>query len=72
MKKLNLSKDKCHRLHIGKQSRKDTNCSELKVHEEKMETSSQEKYLGDIIHKSGTPKVNFEERRKDMQLFLRS
>ena len=35
----------------------------VKVHEYSMETSTKEKYLGDFITNSGTPKANIEERR---------
>lgn len=45
-----LSQNKCHNIHIGKQVNK---CKELKVHNDIMKESKQEKYLGDIIHSSG-------------------
>ena len=63
MKKLNLSRNKCHRIHISKQTKEKSNCHDLKVHEYSMETSTKEKYLGDFITNSGTPKANIEERR---------
>ena len=63
LKKLRLSKEKCHRVHVSKQSKKETNCPKLKVHEEEMETSEKEKYLGDVFNKNGSPKVNIEERK---------
>ena len=43
--------------------KKETVCPKLKVHEEEMETSDREKYLGDIFNKNGSPKMNIEERR---------
>ena len=46
LNKLTLSSTKCHRMHIGKQSIK---CPELQIHESKMETNKQERYLGNII-----------------------
>ena len=57
--KLTLSQKKCHKVHIGKEDR---NCCDLKVHERVMHEASSEKYLGDIIHKSGKNKVNIEAR----------
>ena len=50
LEKLKLSDKKCHNVHIGKSA---NNCHKLRVHEQQMKNSSQEKYLGDIIHKSG-------------------
>ena len=53
-KKLTLSKSKCHRIHSSKRSRvADKECPALKVHEDKMADSDREKYLGDILDKSG-------------------
>ena len=46
-KKLKLSKTKCHKIHCGKKS---INCPELKVHNEKMHETNEEKYLGDFIN----------------------
>ena len=63
LKKLTLSKEKCHRVHVAKQTKKETICPKLKVHEEEMETSDREKYLGEIFNKNGSPKMNIEERR---------
>ena len=57
--KLNLSMKKCHKIHIGKENR---NCPDLKVHNEPMKESKSEKYLGDIIHKSGKVKPNLANR----------
>ena len=58
-KKLRLSKDKCSRIHIGKQS---ASCPELKVHEHAMKNSEREKYLGDFVDKSGKIKPTIDDR----------
>ena len=57
--KLTLSKQKCHKLHIGKEDR---NCPDLLVHGDKMHEATSEKYLGDIFHKSGNNKENIAAR----------
>ena len=57
--KFSLSKTKCHNIHIGKNRR---NCPDLKVHNEPMKDSISEKYLGDIIQKSGSQKSNLTNR----------
>ena len=63
-KKLKLSDTKCHRIHVNnKKSNVKAKCPELKIHNEKMNESSQEKYLGDIIDSSGTCRKTVEERR---------
>ena len=58
-KKLRLSKQKCFRIHIGKGH---SNCPQMKVHEDIMKEVEQEKYLGDIIDKSGTVQATIEKR----------
>ena len=60
LEKLKLSKSKTHNIHMGKQKR---NCPVLKVHGDNMQQSNQEKYLGDIIDKSGKNKQNIEKRK---------
>ena len=60
LEKLTLSKKKCHNIHIGKQNVK---CPALKVHGNKMENSTQERYLGDIVHNSGTNKASIDKRK---------
>ena len=60
LEKLKLSKKKCHNIHIGKQNME---CPALVVHESKMENSSQETYLGDIVHQSGSIKPNIDKRK---------
>ena len=59
LEKLKLSKNKCHKIHIGKEDR---NCPDLQVHGETMHESSAEKYLGDIFHKSGKNGENIKTR----------
>ena len=56
---MTLSKNKCHKIHIGKEDR---NCPDLEVHGDKMHEASSEKYLGDIFHKSGKNKENIASR----------
>ena len=60
LEKLTLSRNKSHNVHIGKQSKE---CPLLKVHENIMEQSSKETYLGDVIDKSGNVKPNIEGRK---------
>ena len=57
--KLTLSKNKCHNIHIGQ---KKENCKELKVHDKIMHESRQEKYLGDIIDKTGNQRATIKDR----------
>ena len=59
LNKLKLSGTKCHRMHIGKKVKE---CPELYIHEQKMETSAKEKYLGDIITSDGKQDKNIENR----------
>ena len=60
LEKLTLSKNKSHNVHIGRQSK---SCPSLMVHGSKMENSDQEKYLGDIVDKSGKARPNIEARK---------
>ena len=59
-KKLKLSNKKCFRLHIGKGH---DNCPDIKVHEEKMNEAESEKYLGDVIDKSGSIQATINHRK---------
>ena len=59
-KKLELGKDKCHKIHCG---RKSDLCPDLKVHDEKMQNSVEEKYLGDQIHQSAKNVKTLSKRR---------
>ena len=61
IKKLSLSKEKCHIVHIGKE--KVGECSKLKVQDSQMLQESKVKYLGDQVDSSGTIKSTVEERR---------
>ena len=63
-KKLTLSNKKCNRIHIeNKRTRNAKNCPDLKVHENQMKTSLEEKYLGDVVNTSGTIRKTVEERK---------
>ena len=61
LKKLTFSQRKCASIHVGKNNKCDS-CPVLKVHEEQMKESHQEKYLGDLINSSGKPKATISER----------
>ena len=60
-KKLQLSEKKCSRIHIG---RGHEDCPELKVHENVMNESESDKYLGDIVDKSGKIQATVANRIK--------
>ena len=63
-KKLKLSARKCSRIHVqNKRQRKTNDCPEIKVHDDIMTNSNQQKYLGDLINTSGTIRNTVEERR---------
>ena len=63
LKKLKFSKSKCHRIHVSKASKNKSRCPELKVHDDTMENSSKEKYLGDFISSNSTTKATINERK---------
>ena len=63
-KKLTLSKDKCNKIHISKKPKKNKECADLKVHDEKMSDSQKEKYLGDIVDTTGKIRATIEDRQK--------
>ena len=58
-KKLTFSQNKCAQIHIGDGH---NNCPRLYVHNEYMNVSEQEKYLGDMIHMSGKHDANIKSR----------
>ena len=60
LEKLSLSEKKSHNVHMGNPNQ---HCPGLKVQAKHMKQSSQEKYLGDIINKSGKTKHNIEARK---------
>ena len=62
-KKLKLNQAKCHKIHIQKNSKHDEACHKLKVHNDIMHDSQKEKYLGDIVDKSGKIRNTIEDRR---------
>ena len=50
-KKLKLSNKKCHRIHVqNKKLKSAPKCPELQVHQEVMNNSAEEKYLGHLIN----------------------
>ena len=57
--KLRLSQKKCKQIHIGK-SRK--LCPSLNVHQNKMNRTDEEKYLGNLINTTGNSKNNTKNR----------
>ena len=59
LEKLTLSRTKCHNMHMGKNRR---SCQNLQVHGGHMEESKSGKYLGDIVHNSGSIKPNMARR----------
>ena len=59
-KKLKLSQSKCFRIHIGKNHK---DCPDLKVHGDPMKESDKEKYLGDIIDKTGKIQETVQNRK---------
>ena len=56
-KRLELSEKKCKRIHIGKRKLNEK-CAELKVHDNLMKDTDSEKYIGDIVNKSGKIEEN--------------
>ena len=59
-----MGKSKCHRLHESKKKEKSFKCPAIKVHDDAMENSSKEKYLGDIVDESGKVRATIEDRRR--------
>ena len=59
-KNLKLSKEKCHKMHIGQVKK---TCPKLKVHQNIMSDSSEEKYLGDLIADNGKLDKTIEQRK---------
>ena len=53
-KKLKLKQSKCAAIHVGSRSKP---CPNLKIHGEEMHREESTKYLGDIVHKIGKPKI---------------
>ena len=60
-KKLQYGIDKCKQMHIGKQTNV---CPQLKVHNNTMKESDNEKYLGDLISSSGKARPNILDRKE--------
>lgn len=61
-KKLEFADGKCHQIHVGKSKSRNI-CPELRIHENKMEKSDKEKYLGNIITKEGNNVADIEARK---------
>ena len=61
-KRLHFQQKKCCVIHVGNKMR-NSQCHKLKVHDDIMKTSESEVYLGDTIHKSGSPKLNIINRQ---------
>ena len=62
-KKLKLNKNKCHKIHVQKNANQIEACQKLKVHDDEMEDSRREKYLGDIVDRTGSVKNTIEDRK---------
>ena len=62
-KKLTFNKNKCHKIHIQKNSKQVEDCHKLKVHNDEMHDSQREKYLGDIVDRSGKIRKTIEDRK---------
>ena len=64
-KKLRLSEDKCYKIHISKNPKKDRKCEiDLKVHDATMKSASEAKYLGDILNEEGKIDSTIEDRNQ--------
>ena len=61
LNKLELNKNKCHRIHVGSKVQK---CTKLEVHNGNMINSDDQKYLGDIISSDGKHNKNIQSRIK--------
>ena len=61
-KKLKLGTNKCFKMHVG--SKQTQLCPNLYVSEEKMKTTSSEKYLGDLLTNDNKIDKNIEARYK--------
>ena len=59
MKNLNLNKDKCHQIHIGKPN---DNCPTLKAHNSEIKKVNQDKYLGDVISSNANNDENIRSK----------
>ena len=62
-KKLNLSSSKCHRIHVTKKKDESMKCPVVKVHDKSMNDAKKEKYLGDILDRTGTVQQTIEDRK---------
>ena len=62
-KKLKLSENKCQQIHIAKKTNIEKEYAILKVHEEQMQKSNKQKYLGDIVDESGRIRKTIDDRK---------
>ena len=58
-KKLQFGKDKCNKMHIGKDC---INCVDIRVHDDNGKIVKSDKYVGDIIANDGTNTLKIKER----------
>ena len=61
LKKLELNKTKCSRLHVGKSKLK--SCSSICVDKDQIKESQKEKYLGDFLTTHANPKATIQDRK---------
>ena len=52
-KTLKLNQQKCHQLHISRQTNDQSKCQQIRVHDKIMLKAPKEKYLGDVISSDG-------------------
>ena len=62
-KRLSFGTKKCHKMHVGPPS---TICPPMKVHENIMEESTSEKYIGDLITHNGSNTEHINISKNDM------
>ena len=58
-KMLTFNADKCHKMHVGKEN---SNCPSHKAHEKEIDIVIKEKYVGDVVSKSGKNDENIKAR----------
>ena len=62
-KKLTLGKSKSHRVHIQPGRKEMKGCAKLQVHEEIMDSTENEKYLGDFVNSKGKIEKTINDRK---------
>ena len=58
-KKLQFNLKKSLNMHVGDNKRK---CKSLNIHDEEMSTTTEQKYLGDLVSSTGTNNANIKDR----------